>query len=444
MHLKKITECRLCKSNELEEILNLGSQNLHGSFIYPNKLPPPNRKIPLSVLRCCPDKNQNACGLVQLSHSVPPEILYDDYGYRTKTTQKMINHMGSVVDKSLNYLGKERKNSNLRVLDIACNDTTLLQQFPDYVNRVGIDPSSAIDDAPKFNSTLKTIKDFFPSKTLDEYITHNNRKIKDERIDKFDQIFILAMFYDLENPTYVLKRIKEMLKDDGILTIEFGYLVSVLENLAFDYFCQEHLCLYSLATFEYLLKLSGLKIFDVFTNDINGGSVQCWITHKENHIFDTVDGKDRLKQLRFKEFDLELDTEKPYYNFGVKFSSCYKYVKDFISEEVRGGKKIHLYGSSTKSNLLIQTFGFSNKEIPFASDRLSFKDGASTLGSGIKIISEQKSRDANPDYYLCFIYFREEVLQREKEYFDKGGKMIFVLPNFQIVGKDGVEFEYKY
>jgi len=118
MHLIKRKTCRVCGSNALTPVINLGDQHLQGSFIKPGKEMPSLRKIPLSLVRCDPTKDEKACGLLQMEHSVPPEILYSSYWYRSGTNTTMKNHLKDIMEESLSILNK----SNSTVLDIGCND----------------------------------------------------------------------------------------------------------------------------------------------------------------------------------------------------------------------------------------------------------------------------------------------------------------------------------
>src|SRR5688572_32582625 len=127
MNLRRRTTCRVCGSSALKEVINLGEQYLQGSFEKEGQQPPPMRKIPCSLVRCNPEEDENACGLLQMRHSVPPEILYAAYWYRSGTNNTMRAHLKGIVDDLLRRSGK----SEAAVLDIGCNDGTLLKNYPD-------------------------------------------------------------------------------------------------------------------------------------------------------------------------------------------------------------------------------------------------------------------------------------------------------------------------
>ncbi|MHB8619114.1 MAG: class I SAM-dependent methyltransferase, partial [Chloroflexota bacterium] len=106
MHLIYRQTCRVCGSSSLKPIIDLGEQYLQGSFVKPGKELPPSRKLPLSLVRCDPTHDQNACGLLQMSCSTPTEILYLAYWYRSGTNQTMHQHLAGIVAQAMDLLGR--------------------------------------------------------------------------------------------------------------------------------------------------------------------------------------------------------------------------------------------------------------------------------------------------------------------------------------------------
>jgi len=102
--------------------------------------------------------------------------------------------------------------------------------------------------------------------------------------------------------------------------------------------------------------------------------------------------------------------------------------------ETKLGKKIFLYGASTKGNTLLQYYGLSSKEIPYAAERSNTKWGKYTIGSGVKIISEENARKLNPDYFFVTPWgFIKEFVKRERKWLKKGGKFIVPFPKLRII-----------
>jgi hypothetical protein len=207
----------------------------------------------------------------------------------------------------------------------------------------------------------------------------------------------------------------------------------MLELDSYDTICHEHLEYYSFALLERICSMAGMRIFKILFNDINGGSIRCYVTHNENVTYDTVENSKIISATRQKEFDMELDTDKPYQDFNERILKLKSELYGLLMTYKKEGKKIHIYGASTKGNTILQWCGIDNTQIDYAAERNPDKYGAYTLGTNIPIISEEESRAMNPDYYLVLPWhFKEEFLLREKETLAKGIGLIFPLPKIEI------------
>lgn len=417
MHLTYRKTCRICNSSALTKVIDLGEQHLQGSFIKEGKENPALRKISLEVVRCDPTVDEKACGLLQMAVSVPPVVLYSSYWYRSGTNQTMHNHLKGIASAAADLVRKKKA----AVLDIGCNDGTLLNYYPKAFVKYGVDPS---DVAQTISGNIIVVQDIFPSNELNNLLGEN----------RLDIITSIAMFYDLEDPLSFVINIKSTLADDGIWIFEQSYMPVMLEMNSYDTICHEHLEYYSFAVIENLLARANMKVFRVEFNNINGGSIRCYATHTSNFKFKSHENQLTLAQVRQQEFDLELDTDKPYKNFQDRINLHREKLSSLLKGLKREGKKIHVYGASTKGNTILQWCGIDNTTIDYAADRNPDKDGAKTIGTNIPIISEEKSRAMNPDYYLVLPWhFREEFLKREKDMLDKGVGFIFPLPEIEIV-----------
>lgn len=415
MHIRRRTTCRVCGSPSLKRVIDLGPQYLQGSFLKPGKEEPSQRKINCSLVRCNPQVDENACGLLQMEHSVPPEILYAAYWYRSGTNTTMRNHLKGIADHAVELVKKDASN----VLDIGCNDGTLLNFYPASYVRFGCDPSDVAQEVK--NATV--IQDVFPSAELNLAIGQT----------KMDIVTSIAMFYDLEDPVDFVRNIKRLLSPEGIWIFEMSYMPHMLELDSYDTICHEHLEFYSLAVLEKILAKADMKIFKISFNDINGGSIRCYATHKESGRYYNKEDHKLMNDIRQKEFDLELDTDKPYVAFQYRIEKVKNELHDLLVKLKADGKRIHIYGASTKGNTILQWCNINNMLVDYAAERNPDKYGAFTLGTNIPIISEEESRAMNPDYYLVLPWhFKKEFIEREKDALDKGTGFIFPIPTIDI------------
>jgi hypothetical protein len=417
MHLTHRKTCRVCGSTALTPVIDLGKQYLQGSFLKPGKQVPPLRKIDCILVRCDPARDEKACGLLQMLHSVPPEILYSAYWYRSGTNQTMRDHLKSIANTAREMVGK----ADATALDIGCNDCTLLAAYPPSLRRFGIDPSDVAMEHPE---GIAVVHDLFPSEELRQRMAGG----------KMDIITAIAMFYDLENPVDFTRSIRDFLAPEGLWILEMSYMPKMLEINSYDTICHEHLEYYSLSVVERIMSAAGLKVVRAEENSINGGSLRCYVTHSSSFRFKNDEWIRQIKQMRQREFDLELDTDKPYINFQNRINVHRERLTALLTKLKSEGKRIHVYGASTKGNTILQWCGIDNRIVDCAAERNPDKYGARTLGTDIPIVSEEESRRMRPDYYLVLPWhFADEFLEREKAALDAGVGMIFPLPEIQVV-----------
>jgi SAM-dependent methyltransferase len=419
MHLTYRKTCRICGSKALTKVIDLGEQYLQGSFIRVGREMPPLRKIPTELIRCDPTVDEHACGLLQMATSVPPPVLYSSYWYRSGTNQTMRDHLKEIAEQAVEFI--DRKRTKARVLDIGCNDGTLLRSYPGEFVRFGVDPS---DIAQEVSGDITVLQDFFPSKELTKLMQG----------ERFDVVTSIAMFYDLEDPASFVRELKTILSEQGIWIFEMSYMPSMLELNSYDTICHEHLEYYSFAVIENMLKECGMKVLKVEFNSINGGSIRCYVTHVSNFEFKNRGDHRTLSRVRQREFDLELDTDRPYRDFQDRINRHKDELSGLLRSLKREGKRIHVYGASTKGNTILQWCGIDNTIIDCAADRNPEKDGAKTIGTEIPIVSEEKSRSMKPDYYLVLPWhFKKEFLAREEVLLNQGVGFIFPLPTIEVV-----------
>jgi NDP-4-keto-2,6-dideoxyhexose 3-C-methyltransferase len=418
--LRTRTTCRICNSPELAPVLDLGEQCIAGAFPEPGGRDPVQRAIPLELVRCDMTRDQDACGLLQTRHTVPGDILYSSYWYRSGVNRTMTGNLHGIARATEELVGLAAGDL---VVDIGCNDGTL---FDGYLARnlrfLGFDPSDVTRYA--IEKGYDVVRDFFSARALRQRYADRRAKV----------ITSIAMFYDLEDPAAFVGDVAESLADDGVWVMELHYLPLMLELNAFDAIVHEHLEYYSLAVLERLFAQADLEVVEGELNDMNGGSIRLFIAptgHRER----TPEATARLQELRLREFEMALDSPAPYEAFARNVERVGRELKDLCEGIVADGGTIHVYGASTKGNTILQYVGLDRELIPYAADRNPDKWGSHTIRTGIPIISEEESRRMAPDFYLVLPWhFLDEFVEREREYLDGGGRFIVPLPDVRIIG----------
>jgi C-methyltransferase C-terminal domain/Putative zinc binding domain/Methyltransferase domain len=420
--LRTRTTCRVCGSPELAPVLDLGEQCIAGAFPEPGGRQPVQRAIPLELVRCDMTRDQDACGLIQIRHTVPGPILYQSYWYRSGVNRTMTRNLHEIARTTAEL---SRLDAGDLVVDIGCNDGTLFDGYPSRDLRfLGFDPSDVTRYA--IEKGYDVVRDFFSASLL-------RLRYPDQRAKAITSI---AMFYDLEDPAAFVRDIAESLAEEGVWIMELHYLPLMLQSNAFDVIVHEHLEYYSLAVLERLLAQAGLEVIAGELNEVNGGSIRLFITHAGRRK-PTPEAGERLKDLRVREFEMALDSPAPYEQFGRNVERIRRELKELCESIVAEGKTIHIYGASTKGNTILQYVGLDRRLVPYAADRNPDKWGSETISTGIPIISEEESRGMNPEYYLVLPWhFLDEFVEREHAYLERGGRFIVPLPEVRVIAAE--------
>jgi len=417
MHVKTRETCRVCGSNNLVPILSLGEQFVTNFVEEPNR---DQVKGPLELVLC--NVKDGGCGLLQLKHTMDRDVLYRKYWYRSGISATMVKALADIVSSAEKLV---KLSSGDLVVDIGSNDGTLLRQFKTLgLVTVGFEPSNLWKLG--IEGTSKIINDYFNYETFRREFENKKAKL----------ITSIAMFYDLEDPNTFVEDVKKCLDKNGLWIIQMNYLGLMLENNTFDNICHEHLEYYSLLSLENLLNRHDMEPFDVELNDVNGGSFRIYIRHKGGNINGFLGAEERLRRLKAYEEKMGFDNIRAYDKFAKDIRKMKNDFMDFLNQEVKKGKKIFIYGASTRGLVVLQYFGVDKELIKAAVDKNPEKWGKYIVGTGIPIMSVEEYRKKKPDYLFVLPYhFIEEIKDQERNFLEKGGKMIVAIPKFRIMTK---------
>ena len=395
-----ITKCRLCHSENLTSVIDLGNQHL--SDFRADKNSPD--LYPLNLLLCL------TCSLAQLSDTAPRDLMYHDgYGYKSGVNEKLRENLRDLVKYG------DSLNPNAKTwLDIASNDGTLLSYVSKSIFRVGVDPVSKFKNEASAHANL-IIDDYFPP--------------QEKFTSKFDIITASFMFYDVDDPNLFVSEIKKVLSDSGILIVQQNYLLSMLEFNTFDNISHEHIEYYSMTSMKFLMESHDLEIFDAHQTDTNGGSFVCAVAKRgSRHLSNNV------IELQKQEKLANLTSTQPYESFAKNIDYEMEKLTSLVEDLHSQGKTIYIYGASTRGSTIWQKAKIDNRVVAYAVERQEAKIGKYFSAIGVPIISEVQMREAPPDYLLIGPWFlREQFIARESKFLQNGGKMIFPLPKVEIV-----------
>lgn len=391
--------CRVCDSSNLEMVIDLGDQPWCNNFLSKNHIGK-EPYYPLRVLYC------NDCQTSQLDFTVKKEIMFGDHTYLSGITKSLSDHFLQVarqVDKDF-FCNQKAKS----VLDIGSNDGTQLKHFQSLGYEVlGVESSLKTSQIAN-EAGIPTLNTFFNLATIHEI----NKK--------FDIINASGVFFHLEELHSVCEAIREGLKQNGVFVVQFLYMKSIMENLAFDQIYHEHLLYYTLATIERLLNRHGLEMFDAYLAPIHGGSIIGYIGHKGFRS-----PSENLLAMRQEEIESGCNEIRAYQEFDRKIRIMKNENLEYLEKAKLGGKSVFGFGAPVKGNTLLNYFKIGPDLVSCLVEKNELRRDLYSPGMHIPIVMESEVT-APPDiYYVLAWNFKNEILKNNQKLIQDGVEFYF-------------------
>ncbi len=382
---KKISKCRICLSTKLVSILNLGDQPAANSL--KKKQFDKEKSFPLNVIVC------EDCKTSQLSCTINPEILFQNYVWVTGTSKSTIDYLQYFYNKSKKYFSSKKNN----ILEIASNDGSLLKIYKEKGHKIlGVDPAKNISSIAN-KKKLNTECGFFSYK-----LSKKNKKIAQYNPDL---IIARNVIPHVENIHSVVKGISNIASNKTKVLIEFHYAKKIINDLQYDSIYHEHIFYFTIKSLSYLFKKYNFYPFDVFSSPISGGSLV--ISFSKEKIKKT---KSLLKYIS-SEKQKKINSISTWKKFGLSSidhaENFNAYLKKYKNPKVIG------FGSSARSSTFLNFCKLDNKTIDLILDNNPLKNNKYTAGTDIKIISPNSFNFSNKYKYTFVILawnFKKEIL----------------------------------
>ena len=411
--MKKITHCRACGSNALSPAFSMSM----GAA--PKRLWRSDGEN-VEYLLCDPSRDARACGLLQSAVSGPCETMTPSGRHSSNR-----DHLRAVATEALELISGR----DCAVLDVGCNDGSLLAYYPRWVERFGVDPSDHVDGIGEWAQTAKAE---FPSAEFEQAFGEQ----------KFDIITAVSLLEYIDDPRALALAVKSRLSDDGVFALETLYSPMVLTRNCVEALQSGVSAVYSLSVLEWVLRESGLKIFKGALTGKEGGSIRLFITHIENEEFDFDPWYDRLARLWDEENALAMRAIQPYQSYEQRVEGVRSAIITMLEEVAGRGETVHILGADTQAEALLNWIGPATKVVTAAVETASVSKERLFEGKGPRIISETDCRTAEPDFMIAPARFKREMLERWREPILLGARMIFVTPTPHVINASNFASEY--
>jgi len=382
------------------------------SYVQAEDLDEPETFYPLHVRQC------SSCLLVQLPAYVSGEEIFSDYAYFSSYSDSWVAHAKRFATEMTVRL---RLNSDSLVTEVASNDGYLLQHFlAEGVPVLGIEPAANVAEAARARG-IPTVIEFLGSRTGEEIVRQH--RVADLVVANN----VLAHVPDIRGFAIGLRA---LVKESGLVTLEFPHLLRLIERRQFDTIYHEHYSYLSLLTASRALGAGGLKVVDVDQLDTHGGSLRVYARPQES----AGEAAIRVKEVLDEEDRVGLGTVQGHAAFAGQVLKIRSDLTRFLLDAASQGRSVVGYGAPGKGNTLLNYCGIRSDLLKYTVDRNPFKQGKFLPGTHIPIYPPERIPETRPDYVLVLPWnLRDELTDQLAEIRSWGGRLVFPIPELEMI-----------
>ena len=405
-------ECRLCGAKLTRTFVDLGMSPLCESYVPAERLDDPETFYPLHVRLC------DACLLVQLPAYVPGEDIFSDYAYFSSYSDSWVAHAKLYAET---MIGQRGLTHDSLVTEVASNDGYLLQHFKaEGIPVLGVEPAANVAEAARARG-IPTEVQFLGADT--------GRQIA-KQYGRADLVAANNVFAHVPDIRGFAAGLRALVKDDGLVTLEFPHLLRLIERRQYDTIYHEHYSYLSLLTSSRALATAGLQVVDVEELDTHGGSLR---VHARP---DDAAGEptEQVKAVLAAEEAAGLHTVTGHQEFAPAVLKIKSDLLDFLLTAAREGRSVAGYGAPGKGNTLLNHCGIRSDLLSYTVDRSPVKQGRYLPGTHIPIYAPERLAETRPDYVLVLPWnLRQEISSQLGYVRSWGGRLVFPIPELEIV-----------
>lgn len=405
-------KCLFCKTELVHSFANLGMSPLANSFLTAEQTQQMEPFYPLHARVC------HECYLVQLEVFEAPENIFSDYAYFSSYSETWLAHAEEYVE---HVTERFELDENSLVVEVASNDGYLLQYFlPKGIPILGIEPAKNVAEVA-VSKGIPTITEFFGEKLATELADQG------KYADLINGTNVLAQVPDISD---FAKGFQKLLKEEGVLTLEFPHLLRLAEENQFDTIYHEHFFYFSLLAIEKIFGSHGLRVFDVHEMSTFGGSLRVFFCHESS----SRPTEKSVAEIRALESSAGYDLMETYATFDAAVKRTKRNFLEFLIDAKNNGKSIVAYGAPAKGNTLLNYCGIGADFFDYAVDKSPHKQNHYLPGVHIPIYGPEKIRETRPDYVVILVWnIKEEIMAQYPDLKEWGGQFVIPIPEVSII-----------
>ncbi|GAA2598646.1 class I SAM-dependent methyltransferase [Dactylosporangium fulvum] len=408
-----VVSCRLCGTELTETFVDLGMSPLCESYVPAEKVDAPETFYPLHVRICA------ECLLVQLPAYVAGEEIFSDYLYFSSYSTSWVEHARRYA---VAMIEKLNLTADSLVAEVASNDGYLLQHFVAAgIPVIGVEPAGNVAAVAR-EKGVRTEVCFLGPETGASVAAQYGRA---------DLVAANNVYAHIPDIIGFSQGLANLVKPDGLVTLEFPHLLRLIERRQFDTIYHEHYQYLSLLTASRALAKGGLTVVDVEELSTHGGSLRVHAMHTDHAGEPSL----AVKNLLEAEAAAGLHTLEGHKGFADEVFTIKRDLLDFLMTARREGKRVVGYGAPGKGNTLLNHCGIREDLLEYTVDRSPHKQGMFLPGTHIPIHEPERIAADRPDYVLVLPWnLRTEISAQLSYVRDWGGRLVYPIPTLEVEG----------
>jgi SAM-dependent methyltransferase len=382
------------------------------SYLPADRVDTPEVFYPLNVLLC------EGCLLVQLPAYVSGEDIFSDYAYFSSYSDSWVAHAKRYSDEMIARLGLS---PGSLVTEVASNDGYLLQHFAAAgIPVLGVEPAGNVAAAAR-GKGIHTVVEFLGPATGAAIAAEHGRA---------DLVAANNVFAHVPDIRGFAMGLRALVKDSGLVTLEFPHLLRLIERRQYDTIYHEHFSYLSLLTACRALATAGLRVVDVEELSTHGGSLRVHARPAEA----AGEPAERVKAVLEDEEAVGLHNVAGHKGFAGEVLRIKSDLLTFLIGAAAEGKTVAGYGAPGKGNTLLNHCGIRSDLLQYTVDRSPVKQGKFLPGTHIPIYAPDRLAETRPDYILVLPWnLREEISEQLSYVRSWGGRLVFPIPALEVV-----------
>lgn len=405
----EIRVCRLCSSDKLETILDLGSTPPANSLVSAEDLNKKEESFPLVLVQC------QDCGSCQIKHTVNPEILFKNYLYESSTSASFRKHFEDYAKRLVEFCGL--KQGDL-LIDIGSNDNILLKPVRELgITPLGIEPATNIVEKNKGDG-IPVINTFF------------SPELACQTADKFGYAKVVTCnncFAHIDDLHSVIQGAKILMTEDGYFVFEVAYLLDAFEKGLWDNQYHEHIFTHGVKSLRKLFAKHDMDMVHVERIATHGGSIRCFVKRAHGQWLNWGSTWDLIEQ----EEAIGLYNLAAWQQFRSKIETNKQAIIGTLTTLKNSGATIAAFGAPAKSTTLLNYLDIGTELIDFIVDDAVLKQGKYLPGKHIPIVSKAYLLEKNPTFCVLTAWnFADVIIKNNPEY---KGTWVKIVPDVHVM-----------